>query len=111
MLIVLFVFANHEIFVNFIEISFIGFYCVLRCAINLLVGQTCFSDNLLRCLLSSLPSSRIVQKIHAQLETVDGELEDLFPVLAGSHLLLKNPTLEFVKYICKASTTTFGCPY
>ena len=47
------------------------------------------------------PSSRIVQKIHAQLETVDGELEELFPVLAGSHLPLKNPTLEFVKYICK----------
>nr|XP_021531028.1 DNA polymerase epsilon catalytic subunit A-like [Aotus nancymaae] len=29
------------------------------------------------------------------------ELSEMFPVLPGSHLLLNNPALEFIKYVCK----------
>uniref|UniRef100_A0A8C9JJA6 DNA polymerase epsilon catalytic subunit n=1 Tax=Panthera tigris altaica TaxID=74533 RepID=A0A8C9JJA6_PANTA len=29
------------------------------------------------------------------------ELSKMFPVLPGSHLLLNNPALEFIKYVCK----------
>ncbi|XP_037367272.1 DNA polymerase epsilon catalytic subunit A [Talpa occidentalis] len=29
------------------------------------------------------------------------ELSEMFPVLPGSHLVLSNPALEFVKYVCK----------
>lgn len=29
------------------------------------------------------------------------ELSSMFPALPGSHLLLNNPALEFIKYVCK----------
>lgn len=32
------------------------------------------------------------------------ELSEMFPVLPGSHLLLNNPALEFIKYVCKVRT-------
>lgn len=44
----------------------------------------------------------ITQKIHRTLSSECGkDASPDFPVLAGSHLKLKNPALEFVKYICK----------
>lgn len=29
---------------------------------------------------------------------------EMFPVLPGSHLLLSNPALEFIKYVCQVGT-------
>ena len=47
-----------------------------------------------------LPS--ITQKIHRTLSGESGkDSSSDFPVLAGSYLLLRNPALEFVKYVCK----------
>ncbi|OWK14641.1 POLE [Cervus elaphus hippelaphus] len=37
------------------------------------------------------------------------ELSGMFPVLPGSHLLLNNPALEFIKYVCKVRTLTDVC--
>lgn len=37
------------------------------------------------------------------------ELSEMFPVLPGSHLLLNNPALEFIKYVCKVRTLTDVC--
>ena len=40
------------------------------------------------------------RKLHS---TRGAEQNPLFPQLPGSHLLLQNPALEFVKAICKVS--------
>jgi DNA polymerase epsilon subunit 1 len=53
----------------------------------------------------------IVQKIHSQLEGIDEEVDQLFPVLAGSHLNLSKPTLEFVKYVCKVLSLDISTQY
>lgn len=37
------------------------------------------------------------------------ELSEMFPVLPGSHLLLNNPALEFIKYVCKVRTLPLMC--
>ena len=37
------------------------------------------------------------------------ELSEMFPVLPGSHLLLNNPALEFIKYVCKVRTLPLTC--
>lgn len=34
------------------------------------------------------------------------EPSEMFPVLPGSHLLLNNPALEFIKYVCKVRALT-----
>ena len=45
---------------------------------------------------------RITQKIHRTLSGGRGKDAGLeFPVLAGSHLPVKNPSLEFVKAVCE----------
>ena len=50
-------------------------------------------------------SSRITQKIHRSLSGGKGkDAGSEFPVLAGSHLPLKNPALEFVKAVCQVSS-------
>ncbi|XP_037072410.1 DNA polymerase epsilon catalytic subunit A-like [Pollicipes pollicipes] len=44
----------------------------------------------------------ITQKMQKKLHTTRGsEPNALFPQLTGSHLLMQNPALEFVKAICK----------
>lgn len=45
----------------------------------------------------------ITQKIQKKVtgSRNSAELSSLFPQLPGSHLLLNNPALEFVKYVCK----------
>ena len=46
---------------------------------------------------------RFTQDIHHTLGVgVAKKTSPLFPTLAGSHLMLNNPALEFVKYIVKA---------
>ena len=46
----------------------------------------------------------ITQKIHHTLSGETGkDTNSDFPILAGSHLSLKHPALEFVKYVCKVS--------
>lgn len=37
------------------------------------------------------------------------ELSEMFPVLPGSHLLLNNPALEFIKCVCKVSADPHLC--
>lgn len=45
---------------------------------------------------------RITQKIHQTLGSGGKHSdESLFPRQPGSHLILTNPALEFVKYVCK----------
>ena len=47
-------------------------------------------------------SPRITQKIQHTLSGESGkDSSSDFPVLAGSYLVLKNPALEFVKYVTK----------
>lgn len=46
-------------------------------------------------------TQKIQKKVTGSRNTA--ELSDLFPVLPGSHLLLSNPALEFVKCVCKVS--------
>ncbi|KAK2507903.1 hypothetical protein MC885_010384 [Smutsia gigantea] len=45
----------------------------------------------------------ITQKIQKKVtgSRNSAELSEMFPVLPGSHLLLNNPALEFIKYVCK----------
>ncbi|XP_036870228.2 DNA polymerase epsilon catalytic subunit A isoform X5 [Manis javanica] len=45
----------------------------------------------------------ITQKIQKKVtgSRNSAELSEIFPVLPGSHLLLNNPALEFIKYVCK----------
>lgn len=45
----------------------------------------------------------ITQKIQKKVTGSRSSTEpsEMFPVLPGSHLLLNNPALEFVKYVCK----------
>ncbi len=44
----------------------------------------------------------ITQKIQRTLSGESGkDSSSDFPILAGSYLILKNPALEFVKYVCK----------
>lgn len=45
----------------------------------------------------------ITQKIQKKVtgSRNSAELSEMFPVLPGSHLLLSNPALEFIKYVCK----------
>lgn len=53
----------------------------------------------------------ITQKIQKKVtgSRNSAELSALFPVLPGSHLLLNNPALEFIKYVCKVRTLTLTC--
>lgn len=48
----------------------------------------------------------ITQKIQKKVtgSRNSAELSEIFPVLPGSHLLLNNPALEFIKYVCKVRT-------
>lgn len=50
----------------------------------------------------------ITQKIQKKItgSRNSAELSEMFPVLPGSHLLLNNPALEFIKYVCKVRTLT-----
>lgn len=45
----------------------------------------------------------ITQKIQKKVTGSRNSTEpsEMFPVLPGSHLLLNNPALEFIKYVCK----------
>ncbi|KAM8817888.1 DNA polymerase epsilon catalytic subunit A isoform 4-T4 [Rhynchonycteris naso] len=45
----------------------------------------------------------ITQKIQKKVtgSRNSAELSEMFPALPGSHLLLNNPALEFIKYVCK----------
>lgn len=45
----------------------------------------------------------ITQKIQKKVtgSRNSAELSSMFPALPGSHLLLNNPALEFIKYVCK----------
>lgn len=45
----------------------------------------------------------ITQKIQKKVtgSRNSAELSEMFPVLPGSHLVLNNPALEFIKYVCK----------
>ncbi|XP_059531846.1 DNA polymerase epsilon catalytic subunit A isoform X2 [Myotis daubentonii] len=45
----------------------------------------------------------ITQKIQRKVtgSRNSAELSEMFPVLPGSHLVLNNPALEFIKYVCK----------
>ncbi|RUS33948.1 DNA directed, epsilon, isoform CRA_a [Jimgerdemannia flammicorona] len=44
--------------------------------------------------------TRIVLDIVPEIQRVVGDAEISFPILAGSHLPLTNPALEFVKFVC-----------
>lgn len=44
-------------------------------------------------------TQKIQKKVTGSRNSV--ELSSMFPRLPGSHLLLNNPALEFVKYVCK----------
>lgn len=48
----------------------------------------------------------ITQKIQKKVtgSRNSAELSEMFPVLPGSHLVLNNPALEFIKYVCKVRT-------
>lgn len=50
----------------------------------------------------------ITQKIQKKVtgSRNSAELSEMFPVLPGSHLLLNNPALEFIKYVCKVRMLT-----
>lgn len=60
----------------------------------------------------------ITQKIQKKVtgSRNSAELSEMFPVLPGSHLVLNNPALEFIKYVCKVraeggnSFTPQHCP-
>lgn len=43
----------------------------------------------------------ITQKIHQKLSVSHAESTNVFPLLPGSHLLLTNPALEFIKAVCE----------
>lgn len=43
----------------------------------------------------------IAQKIHQKLSVSHAESTNVFPLLPGSHLLLTNPALEFIKAVCE----------
>lgn len=45
----------------------------------------------------------ITQKIQKKVTGSRNSTEpsEMFPVLPGSHLVLSNPVLEFIKYVCK----------
>lgn len=53
----------------------------------------------------------ITQKIQKKVtgSRNSAELSEMFPVLPGSHLLLNNPALEFIKYVCKVRMLTLPC--
>lgn len=44
-------------------------------------------------------TQKIQKKVTGSRNTT--EPSEMFPVLPGSHLLLNNPALEFIKYVCK----------
>lgn len=44
-------------------------------------------------------TQKIQKKVTGSRSTT--EPSEMFPVLPGSHLLLNNPALEFIKYVCK----------
>ena len=54
----------------------------------------------IHCVVSVLS---ITQKIHHTLAPsgVASQTSEVFPRLAGSHLTLRNPALEFVKSVCQ----------
>lgn len=49
-------------------------------------------------------TQKIQKKVTGSRNTT--EPSEMFPVLPGSHLLLNNPALEFIKYVCKVRA---GC--
>lgn len=53
----------------------------------------------------------ITQKIQRKVtgSRNSAELSEMFPVLPGSHLVLNNPALEFVKYVCKVRARSCLC--
>lgn len=52
-------------------------------------------------------TQKIQKKVTGSRNTAD--LSDLFPVLPGSHLLLSNPALEFIKCVCKVCAHPHLC--
>eukprot|EP00794_Sanderia_malayensis_P002850 gene2850-3296_t len=64
-------------------------------------GSVEFAQNRIKKELSEQLFS-ITQKIQRTLSGESGkDASSDFPILAGSYLVLKNPALEFVKYVCK----------
>lgn len=53
----------------------------------------------------------ITQKIQRKVtgSRNSAELSEMFPVLPGSHLVLNNPSLEFIKYVCKVRLRSYLC--
>lgn len=49
----------------------------------------------------------ITQKIQKKVTgTRSTQPSEMFPVLPGSHLVLNNPALEFIKYVCQVNSVT-----